>query len=398
MPNPILINMRLQMKRDALKNLTERSLDLEKQRDEVLAAAEGAEDETDLDSIQAKSDEIDKKIADLQAQKKKLEEEAEKLEGDLEEANKTPQTEPAKGEDRSKKVEITRDMKSDEQMRSLLEFVKSNGQKREGLVTTDLGALIPKDVVYVPEEAVDTKYDLTKVIRTQGVTKSAGTYPVLQSTDEMLHTVGELEANPELAKPSTTDVEWKVETYRGQITYSNESLQDVVDFKNVIGEQVSQIIVNTKNNAVATVLKTATAKAVTSLDELKTLVNTGFDPAYTLGLVVTQSAYDWLDQLKDGNGRYLMQDNVTAPTGKGVLGLPITVVKDTAFGKQGDKLAFVGDGARFARLFDRIGVSVDFAIDARYGRALMAAVRFDVEVTDPAAGAFVTFGDPAPKA
>ncbi|WP_407894666.1 phage major capsid protein [Lacticaseibacillus sp. N501-2] len=396
MANPILINARLKMKRGLIKTNEEKRAALIAKRDEVLQAAEEAKDEDELNAVQKQSDELDGQIKEIDDKNEGLETEATQLESDLEEANRTAPTK--KKEARKAMVEIQTDNpedKNEEQLRGLFNFVKSNGQKRDGIVTDDLGVLVPKDIVYTAEREADTPYDLTTVIKKQSVTTPSGTYQVLANTDEMLHTVAELEANPELGKPATRPVDWKVETRRGQITYSEEDLQDVQDFKNIIGEQLRQIVANTKNYAVSQVMKTATAKSVKTLDEIKDISNTYFDPAYTLGFTVTQSGFNYLDKLKDSDGNYLLQKDVTAQTGKALFGMPISRVKDKAFGKQGDMVAFLGDGPRFARLFDRIGVSVDFTIDPRYGRGLYAAIRFDVEVTDAAAGVFITFGDAA---
>ena len=399
MENPIILNARLKMKRAAITESDNKLKELEAKKQTILRAADDAENEDELNKAATDSEDVDKQITDIKADVEKLKSEVADIESSLNDNNDPepePETNSKKGGETRMKTIIEPAKKDEEQARAIFDFVKSNGQKRDGLLTSDLGALVPKDIIYVPERETETKYDLTKVIKNQAVTKAAGTYQVLESTDEALHTVAELEANPELGKPAVRAVNWKLATYRGQITYSEEDLQDVADFKNIIGEQLSQIVANTKNAAVATVLKTATAKAVSDVDGLKNIINVDLDPAYDKVIVASQSAYNFLDKLKDANGQYLLHADVTSPTGLVILGMPITIVKDTLLGVQGSSVAFIGDAQRFARLFDRIGVTVDFAIDAKYGRGLYAAVRFDVEITDPKAGFFVTFGATAP--
>lgn len=392
MANPVIVNARLKLKRSALDTSKAGLEKLISKRDEVLAAVDAAENEEDLNAVQAQADELDGQVTEAQAEVDGLQSEADELEAQLKESNR----QLGKKKEARKGMPIpTENDPKEAQERALFDFVKSNGAKRDGLVTNDLGALIPTDIVYTPERETNTQYDLTAFIKKQSVSRPSGSYPVLANTDEMLHTTAELEENPELGKPITRPVDWKVVTRRGQITYSEEDLQDVQDFKNIIGEQLQQIVQNTKNSAVAEVLKSATAKAVKSIDDIKDIANVAFDPAYTLGMVVTQSGFNFLDKLKDSDGNYLLQKDVTAQTGKALLGMPLTKIKDTAFGEQGNMSAFLGDGPRFARLFDRIGVTIDFAIDPRYGRALMAAIRFDTKVTDPKAGVFITFGDAA---
>ena len=403
MENPIILNARLKMKRAAITESDNKLKELEAKKQTVLRAADDAETEEDLNKAADDSESVDKQIADIKADVEKLKSEVSDIEDSLNESNAPdpesapdPETNSKKGGETRMKTVIESAKKDDEQTRAIFDFVKSNGQKRDGLVTSDLGALVPKDIIYVPERETETKYDLTQLIKNQAVTKASGTYQVLESTDEALHTVEELVDNPELGKPTVRAVDWKLATYRGQITYSEEDLQDVADFKNIIGEQLSQIVANTKNSAVAGVLKKATAKSVADVDGLKDIINVDLDPAYDKVIVASQSAYNFLDKLKDANGQYLLHADVTSPTGLVILGMPITIVKDTLLGVQGGSVAFVGDAQRFARFFDRIGVTVDFAIDAKYGRGLYAAVRFDVEIADPNAGFFVTFAASAP--
>ena len=84
----------------------------------------------------------------------------------------------------------------------------------------------------------------------------------------------------------------------------------------IVAETVGQIKVNTTNAAIADVLKSFTAKTVANVDDIKKILNVDLDPAYDVAFVVSQSFYQILDTLKDGNGRYLLQDSITAVTGK----------------------------------------------------------------------------------
>ena len=132
--------------------------------------------------------------------------------------------------------------------------------------------------------------------------------------------VAELEKNPKLAKPEFEQVDWTVETYRGAIPVSQESVDDAdVDLISIVAETVGQIKVNTTNAAIADVLKSFTAKTVANVDDIKKILNVDLDPAYDVAFVVSQSFYQILDTLKDGNGRYLLQDSITAVTGKVLL-------------------------------------------------------------------------------
>ncbi len=65
---------------------------------------------------------------------------------------------------------------------------------------------------------------------------------------------------------------------------------------------------------------------------MKKIKNTEIDPA-VLGsngsLVITnQDGYNYLDTLKDSQGRYLLTEDVTAVSGKALSGLPVVVVSN----------------------------------------------------------------------
>jgi HK97 family phage major capsid protein len=82
---------------------------------------------------------------------------------------------------------------------------------------------------------------------------------------------------------------------------------------------------------------------------------------------------------------------LTAPSGKQFLGRPVTILADQVIGTaKGDQVAFLGEPSAFAVFFDRVDTSVRWVENMYYGQVLAVAMRFDVEVVDPAAGKFIT--------
>lgn len=206
-----------------------------------------------------------------------------------------------------------------------------------------------------------------------------------------MHTVTELEQNPTLAKPKFKDVAYTIETYRGQIAVSQESLDDSSDdLAGIIADSVQRQGLNTSNRELVALLKTATAVSATKLDDIKTQINTGFDPAYSLELLVTQSFYNEVDLMKDAEGRYLLQSDITAQSGKSLFGVPVTVLKDTMLGSTGDKVAFLGDPKAFATYFNRSENTARWIDHPTYGQLLAIYMRFDCKVVDEKAGKFIT--------
>lgn len=262
----------------------------------------------------------------------------------------------------------------------------------DGVKKTDTTKVTSEELVTTPIREIKTTVDLKPFTRIYPAKKASGKYPILKKATSKMVSVAELEKNPALAKPEFEQVDWSVETYRGAIPVSQESVDDAdVDLISIVAETVGQIKVNTTNSAIADVLKTFTAKTVANVDDIKKILNVDIDPAYDVAFVVSQSFYQILDTLKDGNGRYLLQDSITAVTGKVLLGKPVFVLSDEILGASGEAKAFVGDFKRGVLFADRKDLGLRWADNEIYGQYLQAVLRFGVKKVDAKAGYFVTF-------
>lgn len=262
----------------------------------------------------------------------------------------------------------------------------------DGVKKTDTTKVTSEELVTTPIREVNTTVDLKQFTTIHPAQKGSGKYPILKKATSKMASVAELEKNPKLAKPEFQEVDWTVETYRGAIPVSQESVDDAdVDLVSIVAEAATQIKVNTTNAAIADVLKTFTAKTVKNLDEIKGILNVDFDPAYDVAFVVSQSFYQFLDSLKDQNGRYLLQDSITAASGKVLLGKPVFVLSDTVLGNAGEAKAFVGDFKRAVLFADRQDLGLRWADNEIYGQYLQAVLRFDAVKADEKAGYFLTY-------
>lgn len=262
-----------------------------------------------------------------------------------------------------------------------------------GLKSQDAEVTIPKDIKYVPTEEVKTVADLSKYVTKFSVTTSSGTYPIVKRATGKLHTVEELAQNPELAKPEFENIDWKVATYRGAIPLSKEAIDDsAADLIGIVQNNANEQKINTTNDAISTVLKTFTAKSVsgTDVDAIKHILNVDLDPAYQRTIVASQSFYQYLDTLKDKNGRYMLNDPITTNSPAMLLGVPVIVVNDELLGKSGEAHAFIGDLKRAVLYPDRADLSIRWVDNDVYGTYLSAFFRFGVFQADKNAGYFVT--------
>ncbi|MBC3075841.1 phage major capsid protein [Staphylococcus epidermidis] len=273
---------------------------------------------------------------------------------------------------------------------------KREGAKRDNVKSDDVGVTIPEDIKYIPEKEVKTVQDLSELVQKTSVTTASGKYPILKRANAKFNTVAELEKNPELARPEFETITWEVDTYRGAIPISQEALDDsVANLTAIVSENINEQKINTLNERIGEVLKAFNPTSVSNVDDLKEIINVKLDPGYDRQIICTQSFYQKLDTLKDGNGRYLLQDSIINTAGNTVLGMNVTVVRDDLLGKNGDALAFIGDVKRGVLFADRTDVSVQWIENEIYGKYLMGAFRFDVKQADKNAGFFVTFEDAA---
>ena len=124
---------------------------------------------------------------------------------------------------------------------------------------------------------------------------------------------------------------------------------------------------------------------------MKHINNVDLDPAYSRVIIASQSFYNFLDTVKDGNGRYLLQDSILTPSGKSVLGMPIAVVSDDTLGEAGEAHAFLGDIKRAILFANRADFMVRWVDDQIHGQYLQAGMRFGVSAADKKAGYFLTY-------
>lgn len=308
-----------------------------------------------------------------------------------------PKKDEKKKEEENRSMEVILDDKKEKETRSINQFIRTKGETRDGLTTVGAEAVIPIDRITKPEKQPETVVDLRQHVGRVPVTTGTGSYPILKANKNKMISVAELAKNPALANPEFTKVNYEIATYRGYIPVSQEALDDSdIDLGGLVAEHIQRQSLNTSNAAIAAKLQTATAVSVTGIDDLKDIVNVKIDPAYAIKIVASQSFFNELDKMKDNDGRYLLQQDVTVASGYKLLGRELVVMADDVIGTAaGDKVAFIGDPSLFAKYFDRQQASVRWVDNDVYGQLLAGFVRFDVEVADTAAGFYVTLG---PKA
>lgn len=386
----LMIQKKLDSKRGELEELETRSKSFKEQEGVLTRALEEAKTEEEVETVEKSVDELETEKEKLEKERDELTAKIEELEKELEEANDKPNAskdeEKGEGEERMGKYK-------DKEVRSAVNtFIRTKGQTRAGLVSTDAGVIIPEEIIYSPEKEVKTVTNLAELVSKTKVSTASGKYPILKRATTRLNSVPELEANPQLAKPEFVQINWEVETYRGAIPISQESIDDAaVDLVSIVSENAQEQKINTTNYAILEVLKTFTAKAVTDTDDIKQILNVTLDPAYERNAVVSQSFLQWVDTLKDSDGQYILHHDITSPSVTSLFGIKLEVVNDELLGLAGEAHAFLGDLKRAVLFADRVDITARWVDNEIYGQYLQVGTRFDVKQADSNAGYFLTF-------
>ena len=387
MNKALILGARMRTKANKVVELEEAIEELNNRSAIEAEKLDRAETEEEVSTVEKSLEDLQKELEEKQAEKAKLEEEIEDLQKQVDEQNRKAPT--------FKDVE-QRGGKKLEERDAIAKFIRT-GQTRdiEGLKTTDSGsaALIPTEVLK-PHFLEKTRNPLLDLVQRVKVNSGSGKYPVIKKTDSKMASTDELKANPELGKPSISEIDYSIKTYRGYIPVSQEMIDDAdYDIMSIVEDEVFNQGENTELSLVATILKSATQADAAGFDGIKDIYNKKLKSIYKASIVVTQSMFAALDKVKDKNGRYMLQTDVASPTGYSFGGKTIYPVDDTVFGAEGDMKFFIGDISEFVKLFDRSQVSVKWVNNDIYGQLLGLFIRLDVKKVDADAGFFGTYTD-----
>lgn len=383
----VILGYRKELKTTKVAKLEETIEELNKRSVVELEKLDRAETDEEVSAVEKTVDDLQKEIEEKEAEKAQLEKEIDELEKQIEEQNRKAPT-PGKMEKRGGKTLEQRD--------AIAKYIRT-GQTRDivGLKTTDSGsaALIPTEVLK-PHFLDKPRNPLLDLVQRVQVNSGSGKYPVIKKTDGKMVSTDELKANPELGKPSISEIDYSIKTYRGYIPVSQEMIDDAdYDIMSIVEDEVFNQGENTELSLITAILKTATPADAAGFDGIKDIYNKKLKSIYKASIVVTKSMFAALDKVKDKDGRYMLQTDVASPTGYSFGGKTIYKVDDTVFGNEGDMKFFIGDVAEFVKEFDRSQVSVKWVNNDIYGQLLGLFIRLDVKKVDEEAGFFGTYTD-----
>lgn len=304
-----------------------------------------------------------------------------------------------KGEDKTmEKTIVTPENEAQKEVRSFETYIKSRGEVRSGLTTEGAQAVVPQEVVTPVFEGANAKQNLAQMATVKQVSTGSGKYPIsIADPTKFLATKEELATIPDV-DASVSDVPFEAKTYAGKIYLSNELVEDsAIDIKAEVQSQLQQLVVNTDNHNVVALLQTLPSESAASVDDLKKIKNTGIDPA-VLGsdgslIITNQDGYNYLDTLKDSQGRYLLTEDVTAVSGKALFGLPVVVVSNAVLPDvSGQFPVFIGNLPQAIAVFRRNNIVTNWEQFDSYSQGLAVIYRGDYQFINKSAMKYALLG------
>lgn len=269
------------------------------------------------------------------------------------------------------------------EVRSFEKYVKTAGEVRDGLNTdVDGKAIIPTQIVTPIYKSKVGSNDLSAYVDVKKVSVGQGSYPIAKNDPSKV-----LATKAELAQIGDTDsgmtaVDFKCETRAGKVYLSQELLDDsAVDFKSEIQSQLATLVKNTDNLNILNTLKGVPTKTVKTLDDIKALRNS-LDFGLTPVVITNNDGFAYLDNLKDSQGRYILQPDVTIASGKSLFGCPIVVMNNKVLPdiKAGQFPIFIGDLQEAVALIRRNTITSSWTQFDSYSEGLAVIYRSDYKL------------------
>lgn len=241
----------------------------------------------------------------------------------------------------------------------------------------DGGLTVPKDIRTAVKELRRSEDALETLVNVERVTTLSGSRVIERYADQTpFDNVDEAAEFPEVSTPQFEKIDYKVKKKGGILKVTQELLSDTAE--NIIGylkKWIAKKAKATRNFMIVAKIREITEDAevaVDDLDQLKKIFNVLLDPAIALtaGVVTNQDGYNWLDTLKDKDGKYILQPDPTRPTSTLLFGkYPVKKVSNKTMPsvavEGGYKVPIVcGDLKEAITIFDRETLTIDISSNA----------------------------------
>lgn len=236
----------------------------------------------------------------------------------------------------------------------------------------DGGYTVPEDIETRINERRSAKASLIDLVDVEPVTTNKGSRTFKKRSQQTGFTkVGEGGKIGAKATPQFERLDYEIDKYAGYFPVTNELLDDSdANIANTLIAWIGDESRVTRNKLILDVVKTKTVTALAGLDDIKKALNVTLGQAFkpTSRIVTNDDGLQYLDTLKDVNGRDLIQPNPTDSAKlqlrAGTTIVPIEVLpnsdfpSDTATKGKRKIPVIIGDMKEAVKFFDRKQLSI----------------------------------------
>lgn len=351
-----------------------------------------------LQKMQEKLDRA--KVAETAEEAKALMDEFDELKGRkeaMERAVEAEKTMAAKSHDTAAVKPQEKETGYDKAVKQMAKAARQAFKVVEG-TDEDGGYIVPEDILTRIEHLREAKFYLGQLVSHENVKTDKGQRTYRKRTDQNGWTsVEEGGKIPLKATPQFGRMKYEIEKYGGIYAMTNEVLADTD--QNLVRELTEWIAEDsrvTRNKLILLAMNEKytreenpeTVKTIASLDDLKHIVNIDLGQAFKDTSVIVTNDYglDWLDCLKDGEGRYILRHDTQDPlkmyVTAGATRVRLVVVpKEDLPNEDGKAPFFIGDLKEGVRFWDRKRMSLKASDVASVGSGEGALNAFDEDLT-----------------
>lgn len=262
--------------------------------------------------------------------------------------------------------------------------------------TENEGMLVPQDIYTSIRELRRQTQSLENLVNIEKVDKTEGSRIVEKNADIVgFEAVDEEAVFPDMPKPEFTKIPYKLKKLGGILKATQEFYQATFSsIKSYIVKWIAKKGITTRNNLILKAMddkKDGSKVTITDIDSLKDIINTKLDPAILSGtqIITNQDGFNWLDKLKDENGKYILQPDITQKFKYLLFGqYPVIVFSNKQIKTNTNKAPFyIGNLKEFITLFDYEKLFIEMSSEAgslweKDMIGIKVRERLDVQVID----------------
>lgn len=231
----------------------------------------------------------------------------------------------------------------------------------------DGGYTVPEDIQTKINEYREAKASLIQFVDVESVTTNKGQRTFKKRAQQTGFTKvaegGKIGAG---TTPQFERISYEIEKYAGYFPVTNELLADSdANITGVLTQWIGDESRVTRNKLILNVLSNKARTAIAGIDDIKKALNVTLGQAFksTSRIITNDDGLQWLDTLKDNDGKYLLQPNPVDPMQMrlcaGATTVAVTVVPNADLPTTAGKIpVIIGDLHEAVKFFDRNQMSI----------------------------------------